>query len=91
MLLLACMHARHRCDMDWRRCSKIPGVSQIVAAVMDVQVHFRINEHVVNCGSERSMFRQVLMYPSERLMFRLPPRWISFSIQLNSNTSISVG
>ncbi|GFV55777.1 hypothetical protein TNCV_167621 [Trichonephila clavipes] len=55
------------------------------------QAHFRIDGRVVNHVSEGSMFRQVLMHPSERLMFRLPPRWISFPIQPNSNTSISGG
>lgn len=29
--LLTGIHARHRRDMDWRTCSKIPGVSRIVA------------------------------------------------------------
>ncbi|GFU72786.1 hypothetical protein TNCV_1515481 [Trichonephila clavipes] len=37
------------------------------------------------------MFRQVLMHPSERLMIRLPPRWIPFPMQPNSNTFIAVG
>ncbi|GFU41447.1 hypothetical protein TNCV_4585961 [Trichonephila clavipes] len=55
------------------------------------QVHFRIDRRVVNRGSERSMFRQVLMHSSERLMSRLSPRWISFLIQPSSKTSISVG
>ncbi|GFV58832.1 hypothetical protein TNCV_1673611 [Trichonephila clavipes] len=55
------------------------------------QVHFRIDRHAVNRGSERPMFRQVLTHPSECLMIRLPPHWISFPIQPNSNTSISVG
>ncbi|GFU90700.1 hypothetical protein TNCV_3089861 [Trichonephila clavipes] len=55
------------------------------------QVHFKIDGCAVNRGSERSMFHQVLMHASERLMIRLPPRWISFSIQPNSNMSISVG
>ncbi|GFX23462.1 hypothetical protein TNCV_3769381 [Trichonephila clavipes] len=27
------------------------------------QVHFKIDGHVVNFGSERSMFREVLMHP----------------------------
>ncbi|GFW04917.1 hypothetical protein TNCV_4881521 [Trichonephila clavipes] len=54
------------------------------------KVYFRIDGWVVNPGFESSMFRKVLMPPSERLMFLLPPRWISFPIQLNSNTSISV-
>ncbi|GFY27088.1 putative transposable element [Trichonephila clavipes] len=40
------------------------------------QVHFRIAGSVVKQSSDRSMFRQVLMHPSERLMFLLPPRWI---------------
>ncbi|GFU83703.1 hypothetical protein TNCV_522971 [Trichonephila clavipes] len=30
------------------------------------------------------------MHPSECLMIRLPPRWISFPVQSNSNSSISV-
>ncbi|GFW39716.1 hypothetical protein TNCV_3188871 [Trichonephila clavipes] len=55
------------------------------------QVHFHIDVHVVNHVSERSMFRQILMHPSEHLMVRLPPRWISVHIQPNSNMSISVG
>ncbi|GFW15068.1 hypothetical protein TNCV_983601 [Trichonephila clavipes] len=55
------------------------------------QIHFKFDGHVVNPGSERSMFGQVLMHPSERLMIRLPPRRISFPIQSNSNTSIYIG
>ncbi|GFU18345.1 histone-lysine N-methyltransferase SETMAR [Trichonephila clavipes] len=31
------------------------------------------------------------MHSNERLMLQLPPRWISFPIQPNSNTSICVG
>ncbi|GFY10949.1 hypothetical protein TNCV_1124701 [Trichonephila clavipes] len=41
-------------------------------------------------GSERCMFRQVLEHPSERLMIRLAPRWVSLPIQPNSNTSIFI-
>ncbi|GFU95644.1 hypothetical protein TNCV_3333091 [Trichonephila clavipes] len=55
------------------------------------QIPFRIDRLVVNRVSERSMFRQVLMHQSECLMIWLLPHWISFSIQPNSNTSISVG
>ncbi|GFV83095.1 hypothetical protein TNCV_2802211 [Trichonephila clavipes] len=55
------------------------------------QVHFRIDGRVSNRRSESSMFRQVLMHPIERLKIRLPPCRISFHIQPNSNTSISVG
>ncbi|GFU01027.1 hypothetical protein TNCV_1816471 [Trichonephila clavipes] len=36
------------------------------------QFHFRIDEYVVNRGSERFTFHQVLMHLSERLMIRLP-------------------
>ncbi|GFW65623.1 hypothetical protein TNCV_3550461 [Trichonephila clavipes] len=39
------------------------------------QVHFRIDGRVVNHGSKRSLFRQVLMHPSKRLMIQLSPRW----------------
>ncbi|GFX44309.1 DUF4817 domain-containing protein [Trichonephila clavipes] len=53
-------------------------------------VHFRINDRVVNRASERSMFLQVQMHPSERLMIQVPPHCISFPMQTNSNTSISV-
>ncbi|GFT63225.1 hypothetical protein TNCV_4747191 [Trichonephila clavipes] len=38
------MHARHRRDMDWQTCSKIPGVSQIVAAAMDIHTTRSISE-----------------------------------------------
>ncbi|GFS79681.1 hypothetical protein TNCV_4241391 [Trichonephila clavipes] len=38
------------------------------------QIHFRFDGHVINRDSERSMFRQVLMHPSECLMIRLMPR-----------------
>ncbi|GFU81618.1 hypothetical protein TNCV_4927491 [Trichonephila clavipes] len=55
------------------------------------QVHFRIYGCFVNHDSEKSVFRQVLMPPREHLMIRLPRRWVSFRIQLNRNTSISVG
>ncbi|GFV58668.1 hypothetical protein TNCV_1947331 [Trichonephila clavipes] len=50
------------------------------------QVRFRINGCIVNGVSERSKFHQVLMHPRERLMIRLPPRWLSFPKQLNSNS-----
>ncbi|GFV98472.1 hypothetical protein TNCV_624311 [Trichonephila clavipes] len=55
------------------------------------KVHFRIQGCVVNRSSERSMFLHVLMHPSKRLKIRFPPRWISFPIQLNSNTSTVEG
>ncbi|GFS79443.1 hypothetical protein TNCV_2369801 [Trichonephila clavipes] len=32
------------------------------------QIHFRSDGRVVNHGSEKSMFRQVLIHPRERLM-----------------------
>ncbi|GFY09210.1 hypothetical protein TNCV_2991281 [Trichonephila clavipes] len=53
--------------------------------------HFRFDGRVLNRGSERPMFHQVLIHPSERLMIRLPPYWISFPMQSNSNASIFVG
>ncbi|GFY32330.1 hypothetical protein TNCV_3558381 [Trichonephila clavipes] len=84
LLQLACMHVRHLRDMDWWTCSKIPGVLRIVAAVMDIhihQIHFRFDGRVVNRDSERSMFHQVLIHLSERLMFRLPPHRISLFMQ----------
>ncbi|GFW62700.1 hypothetical protein TNCV_2624631 [Trichonephila clavipes] len=37
------------------------------------QVQFRFDGRVVNRCSERFMFRQALMHPSERLMIQLPP------------------
>ncbi|GFX60702.1 hypothetical protein TNCV_4976781 [Trichonephila clavipes] len=55
------------------------------------KVHFRIEGRVVNCVSERSLFRQVLMHPSERLMVLLPPRRIYFPLKPKSNMFISVG
>ncbi|GFX33667.1 hypothetical protein TNCV_1933341 [Trichonephila clavipes] len=36
-------------------------------------IHFRNDRRIVNCGSERSIFRLVLMYPGERLMIWLSP------------------
>ncbi|GFY20342.1 hypothetical protein TNCV_209741 [Trichonephila clavipes] len=54
------------------------------------QIHFRFDGRVVNRSCERSLFRQVLMYQNERLLIRLPPHWISFPMQSNRNTSISV-
>ncbi|GFW11283.1 hypothetical protein TNCV_3808031 [Trichonephila clavipes] len=58
---------------------------------MDIHATRSISEgRVTSRGSERSMHCHVMMHPSERLMIRLPPRWISFPMHLNSNTSISV-
>ncbi|GFS62007.1 hypothetical protein TNCV_2592841 [Trichonephila clavipes] len=54
------------------------------------QDHFRMGGRVANRLSERSMFYQILMQPSERLVIWLSPRWISFSIQPNSNTYITL-
>ncbi|GFW24346.1 hypothetical protein TNCV_605931 [Trichonephila clavipes] len=85
------MHARHRCDVDiFQNTGHFTYRSRNVGYKCR-QVHFRIDERVFNRCCERSMFRPVLMHPSERLVIRLPPRWISFPIQLKSNTSISVG
>ncbi|GFT51809.1 hypothetical protein TNCV_4440961 [Trichonephila clavipes] len=55
------------------------------------QIHFKFKGCIVNRDSGRSVFCQVLIIPSKRLMIRLPPRWIYLSVQLNSNTYISIG
>ena len=36
MQSLVCMHTRHQRDMDMQTCSKIPGVSWIVVASMNI-------------------------------------------------------
>ncbi|GFU99894.1 uncharacterized protein TNCV_1257431 [Trichonephila clavipes] len=89
---LACMHTQHRRDMEWWTCSKIPRFSRIAAAALDIHATRSLSElKGVSSIVDRSMFRQVLMHPSKRLMIPLPPRWIFFPIELNSNTPISVG
>ncbi|GFV71958.1 hypothetical protein TNCV_2458911 [Trichonephila clavipes] len=35
---------RHRSYMDWRTCSKLPGVSRIVAATMNIRATRSISE-----------------------------------------------
>ncbi|GFY19605.1 hypothetical protein TNCV_4647771 [Trichonephila clavipes] len=55
------------------------------------QVHCRIDGRGVNRDTESSMFLHVLMHPSEHLMIRLPPHWISFPIQPNIYSPLSVG
>ncbi|GFU52852.1 hypothetical protein TNCV_2254681 [Trichonephila clavipes] len=37
-------YAQHRSDMDWRSCSKIPGVSRFVAATMDIRTTRSLSE-----------------------------------------------
>lgn len=41
---LACMNARHRCDIYWRTCTKIPAVLRIVAEAMDNRAIRSISE-----------------------------------------------
>ncbi|GFT68320.1 hypothetical protein TNCV_659291 [Trichonephila clavipes] len=41
---VAFKHARHRSDMDWWTCSKIPGVSLILAEVIDIRAARSISE-----------------------------------------------
>ncbi|GFX67456.1 hypothetical protein TNCV_3463451 [Trichonephila clavipes] len=76
LLPLACMHARHRRDMDEDTLENIRSFTDRsrTDGYLRYQVHFKIDARVVNRGSESF---QVLMHPREHLMIRLPPRWIS--------------
>ncbi|GFY24438.1 transposable element Tcb1 transposase [Trichonephila clavipes] len=59
------------------------------------QIHFRFDGRDVNRGSERSMLHHVappsMLHSSERLTIRWSPHWISFPMQSNNITSISIG
>ncbi|GFX50548.1 hypothetical protein TNCV_614771 [Trichonephila clavipes] len=84
------MHARHGLADMFENTRRFKDCSSSFRYSCQ-QVHFKVGWRVFNPGSERSIFRQVLMHPSKRLMIRLLSRWISFAIQPNSNTSISIG